>query len=264
MDRDRFVNRLHVRLRAISLAAAPLLSSSWQLRGNRRHRACDMPCRFGLILLLAAIAAPSNTFAQGAAPSPLSPLRAALAQVGQAVNAVQTHRWKAPASVRSAVDGDIEAIQRDLNGTLAGLLQQADAAPGSVPAQFAVYRNVDALYDTLLRVVETADLAAPEDEISALDSALQGLENARSSLGDAISSGAQSQQNQLVQLRRAINAAAAAQRAPVRTTVVEDYPTHEAPAHRRTTARRHTAAAKKPSSSSSHPVSSTQPTSNPH
>ncbi len=223
-----------------------------------------MFCRFGsVLLLLAAVAAPSTAPAQTAAPSPLSPLRAAIAQVSQAVSAVQTRRWKAPPSVRSAVDGDVEAIQRDLNGTLAGLLQQADAAPASVPAQFAVYRNVDALYDTLLRVVETAELAAPEDEISALESALQGLENARSSLGDTILSGARSQQTQLYQLRSAINAAAAAQRSPVKTTVIDDYSPHEAPAHHRTTARKSTTATKKPSSASSHPASSTQPNSNP-
>ncbi|HTX41459.1 MAG TPA: hypothetical protein VMD25_06500 [Acidobacteriaceae bacterium] len=221
-----------------------------------------MLSRFGsTLLLLAAVAAPAAASAQSAAPSPLGPLRAALAQVSQSVNAVQTRRWKAPASVRSAVDGDVEAIQRDLNGTLAGLLQQADAAPGSVPAQFAVYRNVDALYDTLLRVVETAELAAPEDEISALESALQGLETARSSLGDTILSGAQSEQTQLVRLRSAINAAAAAQRTPIKTTVIDDYSAHEAPAHHRPAAKKPTAATRKPSSSSS---SSTQPGSNPH
>ncbi len=133
----------------------------------------------------------------------------------------------------------MDAIQRDLNGTLAGLLQQADAAPGSVPAGFLVYRNVDALYDTLLRVVETAELAAPTNEATSLESALDSLENARAQVGDVILSGAQAQQNQLIGLQRAIRAAAAAQRSPVRTTVVNDYgpPVHHAVRH---TAVRHT------------------------
>ncbi len=262
MDRLRFVNRPEIPLPANP--PAPLSSHPWQLRAGRWHRATYMPFRFGsTLLLLAAVAAPAAASAQTAAPSPTGTLRAALAQVGQAVSAVQTRRWKAPSSVRSAVDGDVESIQRDLNGTLAGLLQQADAAPGSVPAQFAVYRNVDALYDTLLRVVETAELAAPDDETSALESSLQNLENARSSLGDTILSGAQSQQNQLLELRRAINAAAAAQRAPIKTTVVDDYSTHETEEHHHTTPKRRTTTTKKPASTTSHPASTTQPNSNP-
>jgi hypothetical protein len=86
-----------------------------------------------------------------------------------------------------------------------------------------VYRNVDALYDTLLRVVETADLAAPSSEANALEAALSSLENARAQVGDAILSGAQVQQDQLIRLRTAIRAAEAAERAPVKTTVVSDY-----------------------------------------
>jgi hypothetical protein len=263
MDRHRFVNPPNARLHAASPTIAPLLPFPWQLRAGRTHRACHMSLRFGsTLLLVAAIAAPTIMSAQTASPSASTSLRAALAQVSQSVNAVQTRRWKAPPSVRSAVDGDTEAIQRDLNGTLAGLLQQADAAPGSVPAQFSVYRNVDALYDTLLRVVETAELAAPEDEVSALESALQSLANARSSLGDTILSGAQSQQSQLVQLRSAINAAAAAQRAPVKTTVIEDYSADKPPVHHHTTTKKPSSTTKKPTPSQ--PSSSTQPNSSPH
>ncbi len=85
-------------------------------------------------------------------------LRPALSQVNQAITNVDIRHWKAPGSVKSAAAGDVSSIQRDLSGTLAGLMSQAEAAPASIPSSFAVYRNVDALYDTLLRVVETADL----------------------------------------------------------------------------------------------------------
>jgi len=85
-----------------------------------------------------------------------------LRRVGQSLSGISIRRWKAPNEVKSAADQDVASIQRDLSGTLATLMDQADAAPGSVPAAFAVYRNVDALYDTLLRVVLTANLAAPD------------------------------------------------------------------------------------------------------
>lgn len=181
-----------------------------------------MSCRIGWVCLLG-LAAAGPLAAQNQMTSVSGALRPALAQVGQAVAGAQPDHWKMPREVKSATDGDIEAIQRDLNGTLAGLLQQADAAPGEVPAEFVVYRNVDALYDTLLRVVETADLAAPDEEAEALQNALVSLENARGELGDRILAGAQSQQTQLTGLRNAIQAAEAARRTPVRTTVVNDY-----------------------------------------
>lgn len=174
-------------------------------------------------IALAAVAAAVPLAAQSQTATVSGTLQPALAQVGQALAGAQPDHWKVPRDVKAAMEGDIEAIQRDLNGTLAGLLQQADAAPGQVPAEFVVYRNVDALYDTLLRVVETADLAAPDQQAQALQNALNNLETARAQLGDAILGQSQSQQNELTGLRRAILQAQAAQRTPVKTTVVNDY-----------------------------------------
>jgi hypothetical protein len=208
------------------------------------HRDPDMFIfRAMLMALLAGV--PVSMTAQPAAPAPptvSSTVRPALAQVAQTLNGIDARRWKAPNPVRDEVQGDIASIQRDLSGTLAGLLQQSDAAPASVPAAFAVYRNVDALYDTLLRVVETAELAAPENEEAQLESALKNLEGARGSLGDTIQSGSQMQQTELFRLRTAIATAAAAQHAAVKTTVVNDGPAAPATHHRHST----TTTAKKP------------------
>ncbi|MFP5230803.1 MAG: hypothetical protein ACLGXA_24570 [Acidobacteriota bacterium] len=212
--------------------------------------------RVSLALLTATI--PWSVWAQPAAAAADPPisvsgtLRPALGQVAQALNSVNIRKWKAPGDVKSAADQDTSSIQRDLNGTLAGLLQQADAAPGSVPAAFAVYRNVDALYDTLLRVVLTANLAAPDTEANSLQAALTTLESARSSLGDSISNASQSQQSELVRIRTALARAAAVQRAPVTTTVVNDGPVSE------TTKKKHTTHKSKPT-----PKPTSKPSSSP-
>ncbi len=233
----------------------------------RGHRAPDM-LRFrvwSIVFLVvcatsaavysaSAIAQMPSAVPGGAAVS--ATVRPALSQVAQALQQINTHRWKAPNSVRDAADEDIVSIQRDLSGTLAGLLQQADAAPGSVPAAFAVYRNVDALYDTLLRVVETAELAAPDPESTSLEAALKNLEDARANLGDVILNGSETQQAELVRLRTAIQAAAAAQRAApprVKTTVIDDGPT---PA--RTTHHRRTTSTKKPEAKPAQPTNPSQ------
>ncbi len=178
-------------------------------------------------------------------------LRPALAQVGQSLGGVTIKRWKAPSEVRSAADQDVSSIQRDLNGTLAGLLQQADAAPGSVPAAFAVYRNVDALYDTLLRVVLTANLAAPEDEAGSLQAALATLESARGTLGQTILNSSQAQETELSRIRMALAKAAATQRTPTTTTVVDD-----GPADKSSAKKPHPSTTKKPGSTATKPAGS--------
>jgi hypothetical protein len=182
--------------------------------------------RPSLALLLATLSC--SVFAQSdgtqAPSSAFGALRPALAQVGQSLSGISIRRWKAPNEVRSAADQDVSSIQRDLNGTLAGLLQQADAAPNSVPAAFAVYRNVDALYDTLLRVVLTANLAAPDSEATSLQGALSNLESARAALGDSILGSSQAQQAELIRVRAALAGASTVQRAPAKTTVVDDGP----------------------------------------
>jgi hypothetical protein len=133
----------------------------------------------------------------------------------------------------------VSSIRRDLDGTLANLMQQADAAPGSVPAAFAVYRNVDALYDTLLRVVLTANLSASDTETNALQAALSTLESARSQIGESILNASQTQQSELIRVRTALAHVPAVERAPVKTTVVDDGPAESA---------KHKHGTKKPSS----------------
>jgi len=149
----------------------------------------------------------------------------ALQDIQQTIGSLNTGRWKAPNEVKAAADRNISSIQRDLVETLPNLIGQADAAAGSVPPAFAVYRNVDALYDVLLRVNQTAMLAAPDNDASAVAAALERLESARKQLGDAIAASAQDREVQIVHLQAAVKAAAAAVPPPQeKTTVVDDGP----------------------------------------
>lgn len=168
---------------------------------------------------------PAQT-AQTAPPQkPSDLLNPALSQVRQTLAGLNISRWKAPSEVRSAAQQNADSIQRDLSGTLPGLLTQADAAPGSVSTVFPVYRNIDALYDVLLRVAQTADLAAPQNEASDVASALSKLESARTDLGNAVLSASKSNEAEVVSLRAAAaKAAAAPPPAPAKATVVNDGP----------------------------------------
>jgi hypothetical protein len=129
--------------------------------------------------------------------------------------------------VKNAAQQNTTSIQRDLSDTLPGLLSKAEAAPTAVPPAFAVYRNIDALYDVLLRVSQTASLAAPQTEADGLFSSLSKLEAARSQLGDAIANASQQREDQVVKLEAAVRVAAQAAQAqapPPKASVVDDGP----------------------------------------
>jgi hypothetical protein len=257
MDWERFVNE------PANAATTPQFNlqrgdgivrrPSMQPHLERRHRAADMPQKLRLLAVIAAClgllfttsgrasAQPAATPAPADTSTVSTTIRPALSQVAQTLNSLNIRKWKAPNPVRDEATSNVAAIQRDINGTLATLLQQADASPTSVPAAFSVYRNVDALYDTLLRVVETAELAAPDNESNQLEATLKTLENARANLGDAILTGTQNEQAEVARLRSALaSASASTPQHTSHTTVVDDGPAPAKTHHRSTSSRNKT------------------------
>jgi hypothetical protein len=119
-------------------------------------------------------------------PTASSILRPALDQIGSGLSGVRLEKWKVPGEMREATNENLSSISRDLDGTLPSLLGTADAKPSSIADTLPVYRNVEALYDVLLRVTEVADRGAPKEQVAALHNALASLESARHALGDSV------------------------------------------------------------------------------
>jgi hypothetical protein len=176
--------------------------------------------------------APAQTPAAAPAPNPFAMmnLRPALANVQTAITNINVGHWKAPNDIRAATQQDIASMQKDLNTTLPPLLAQADSAgtangPAALAPAFAVFRNLDALYDVLLRVTETAGLAGSAADSSNLEDARAGLEDGRKKLGDWLLQAIGAQDAQVVRLQApaAPHAAAPAATAPNKI-VVNDGP----------------------------------------
>jgi hypothetical protein len=152
-------------------------------------------------------------------------LHSALNHVDQTITGLNISHWKASSEIRAATQQNVDSIQRDLSATLPGLLTQADASPGQVSAVFPVYRNIDALYDVLLRVSQIANVSAPQSEAASIVSALNQLESARTRLGDSILTNSKNTETKLTDLQTAIQKAAAAQAAtPPKTVIVDNGP----------------------------------------
>ncbi len=154
----------------------------------------------------AAAATPAGS-AAATVKLPSALLQPGIDAVRTAVNGVRLDKWKAPEAVRDEADANMTSIRRDLDNTLPGLLATADAAPGSVVQMMPAYRNVEALYDVLLRVVVSARMAAPAPQSASLDQAMSSLDAGRRGLADRIQVFAAANEKQVSDLKAALKAA---------------------------------------------------------
>ena len=148
-------------------------------------------------------------------PTASSILSPTLDYLRQSLPILRLDKWKASRLVHEETGGNIDSLTRDLNNTLPPLLAAADAAPGAVSQNLPVFRNVNALYEVLLRVVATADRAAPKGDADMLHQALNSLEDRRRVFGDTIENTAVAQEQQLGSLRDQLRAQALAPARPV-------------------------------------------------
>ncbi|MDP9050109.1 MAG: hypothetical protein M3O31_05200 [Acidobacteriota bacterium] len=142
---------------------------------------------------------PQTSAPISAAPAtlPSTLLRPAIAALQTAVTIARPEKWKAPSAVAAESASDISSIQRDLDHTLPPLLSSADSSPSSTSQLLPAYRNVEALYDVLVRVTQTSVLAAPPQQSAAFQQATQSLQQARRNFGDLLDSAVQAQDRRL-------------------------------------------------------------------
>lgn len=143
---------------------------------------------------------PPPALASPTAPAPSHILQPALDTVQQTLTGLKIERWKR-GSVRDEASADINSIRQDMHLHVPGLLQDADAAPGTLSKTLPLSRHVDALYDVLLRVVEAGRIAAPDDQANELRQALATLSKARLALDDSMEAAAGAQEKQMADLR---------------------------------------------------------------
>ena len=149
-------------------------------------------------------AAPSTPAAQPApAAKPSALLQTSIDGLQTALTGLRLDKWK-NGSVRSEATTNVASLQKDLQETLPVLLAAADAEPQSMSKTLPVSRNLDALYDVLLRVVDGARVAAPGDQVDQLIQTMASVEKARLALNDQLQQLAAGQEKQVVELRAAI------------------------------------------------------------
>ena len=188
---------------------------------------------FSLLPLL--VAAGQMLFTQSAASPPVpyssvSQLNLLLSRLEQAAQAAQVdlaklriERWKADSGSKRQTEANVESLQRNLQTALPGIIGELRNSPENLASTFKLYRNLDALYDVLGSVVESAGAFGSKDEFQSLENDLSALERSRRSFADRMETLAGAKEGELVRLRTALqNAQATVNSQPPRKVVVDD------------------------------------------
>ena len=204
----------------------------------------------GTITFATIVVAQAPQPSQAAAPvsyTSISELNQILGSLNQASQNAQNdlshlriERWKTDSNTKKQTESDTESIVRNLKEALPTIVTQLQNSPENLAVTFKLYRNLDALYDVMSSVVESAGAFGSKEEFQSLNSDLNGLDNSRHSLAERMDKLATAKDNEIGQLRVALQNARS--EIPPKKTVVDDTETpKKTTPHKKTTAKPKTA-----------------------
>ena len=136
---------------------------------------------------------------------------------------LRIERWKADGSYKKQALGNVDSIQRNLQGALPEIISQLRNAAEDLPATFKLYRNLDALYDVLGSVAEGAGAFGSKDDLQSLSNDLSGFEGTRKQLAERIENLSSSKEAELTRLRAQLKTLQTqVEAAPPKKIVVDD------------------------------------------
>jgi hypothetical protein len=136
---------------------------------------------------------------------------------------LRIERWRADSDSKRQTQSNVESVSRNLHDALPGIIGELRASPESLISTFKLYRNLDALYDVLGSVVESAGAFGSKDEFQSLANDLTALETARRTFADRMETLAGSKEVELTRLRSQLRTTqATAASAPPKKVIVDD------------------------------------------
>ena len=168
--------------------------------------------------------------------SELNQLLSNLQQASQSTQDDLSHmrmdKWKTDSGTKRQTESNVESIQRNLQTALPGILTDLKNSPENAALTFKLYRNLDALYDVVSSVVESAGAFGSKEEFQSLSRDLGALEGSRRALAERMDKIATAKETEIGQLRTALQNARA-EAAPKRTVVDDTAPPPKKPAPRK-------------------------------
>jgi hypothetical protein len=170
---------------------------------------------FSLSLSLAAqsrkpvtVSAPSPTAGQPAAQPAGPNLNAILGELQRTTQAanvdlskLRIEKWKADGSEKQQMQQVAESLQKNITMAVPGLINDLQAAPGSVSKAFKLYHNMNVVYEFLNSLAEAAATYGKKEEYEPLANDASALDNARQNLSSYIE---QTANNLEIQLQKPV------------------------------------------------------------
>jgi len=191
--------------------------------------------------------APAKPAAQAPTPVPYASaneLNGVLTQLDQASETTQVdlaklrvEKWKVDANYKRQTQSNVESIQRNLKTALPEVMNQLRNSPEDLTATFKLYRNLDALYDVLGTIAESAGAFGSKDDFQSISNDLNAFERARRQLADRMENLTSSKEADLTALRGQIKTlqAQVPPPAPPKKIIVDDDETPKKPTAKKKT-----------------------------
>jgi hypothetical protein len=171
----------------------------------------------------------SQNPASAAAASPDLALSELLIQVqanaqktDQDLAQLRVEKWKADPASKQQAEASVVSIRRNLTNAVPDLLQRIQASPGSLNANFRLYRNMNALYDTFSTLAESAGAFAPNDQFKSLSADVYQLDQLRRQIAERVDMLAGANDAELARLRARLGNTTAGTKSSSNKVVVDD------------------------------------------
>jgi len=170
---------------------------------------------------------PANNAATPVSYTSISELNQLIGNLQQASQSAQddlSHlridKWKTDSGTKRQTENDTQSVLRNLQNALPSIVGELKNAPESLPSTFKLYRNLDALYDVMNSLVESAGAFGGKEEFQSLNKDLGAIEEVRRAFAQRMDKLASAKENEIGQLRVELQNARAA--IPPKKTVVDD------------------------------------------
>lgn len=136
------------------------------------------------------------------------------------VGKLRIEKWKTDSSSKAQATENAASIQRNITAALPDLIAAVRANPQSLAANFKLYRNLNALYDVVSNVAESAGAFGKREEYDLIGPHVSALDDSRRSYADYLQQMATNVDGRLAAAAR--QAQTAATQSPPKKIIVDD------------------------------------------
>lgn len=142
---------------------------------------------------------------------------------------LRIEKWKTDGDTKRQAQSDSQSINRNLTAALPAMISDLKDSPDGLSATFKLYRNLDALYDVLRSVTESAGAFGGKDEFQGLQNDLDAIEKSRRDFAKRLETLASSKDSELSTLQARVRALQVTPEQPKKVVVDDTVDATDAP-----------------------------------